>query len=43
MDKLTHEFLKFVVSRQGQEIVARDGYFPLPASISKEVMAEIGD
>jgi phosphate transport system substrate-binding protein len=39
MDKLTSEFLKFVVSRQGQEIVVKDGYFPLPASISEEVIA----
>jgi phosphate transport system substrate-binding protein len=41
MDKLTHEFLKYVVSRQGQEVVARDGYFPLPAAISEEVLAEL--
>ena len=41
MDKLTQEFLKFVVSKQGQEIVAKDGYFPLPAAISKEVLAEL--
>jgi phosphate transport system substrate-binding protein len=41
MDKLTKEFLKFVVSKQGQEIVAKDGYFPLPASVSEEVVAEL--
>jgi phosphate transport system substrate-binding protein len=27
MDRLTYEFLRFINSRQGQEIVARDGFF----------------
>ena len=31
MDKLTSEFLKFVLSKPGQEVVVKDGYFPLPA------------
>lgn len=43
MDKLTKEFLKFVVSKQGQEIVAKDGYFPLPAAVTAEVLAELAD
>lgn len=43
MDKLTQEFLKFVVSKQGQEIVAKDGYFPLPAPVSEEVLAELAN
>ncbi len=30
MDRLTHEFIRFINSRQGQEIVVRDGFFPLP-------------
>ena len=37
MDKLTAEFLRFVLSRQGQEVVVKDGYFPLPEVISDEV------
>jgi len=37
MDKLTAEFLRFVLSRQGQEVVVKDGYFPLPSSIAEEV------
>lgn len=36
-DKLTSEFLKFVVSKEGQEIVVKDGYFPVPAEVAKEV------
>ena len=29
LDPLTLEFLKFALSKQGQEIVAKDGFFPL--------------
>ncbi len=39
MDKLTAEFLKFVLSKQGQEVVAKDGYFPMPNSLCEEVKA----
>lgn len=34
-DKLTAEFLKFALSKEGQEIVLKDGYFPLPATIKQ--------
>ena len=37
LDKLTGEFLRFVLSRPGQEVVVKDGYFPLPA---KAALAE---
>jgi len=30
LDPLTSEFLKFVLSKEGQEVVVKDGYFPLP-------------
>ncbi len=30
LDKLTAEFIRFVESREGQETVVKDGYFPLP-------------
>jgi phosphate transport system substrate-binding protein len=36
LDKLTGEFIKFVASKQGQDIVVKDGYFPLPATIAAE-------
>ena len=39
LDKLTQEFLKFVLSEEGQEIVVKDGYFPLPASVTEETIA----
>jgi phosphate transport system substrate-binding protein len=38
LDKLTGEFLKFVVSKEGQEVVAMDGYIPLSAGMSKEMI-----
>lgn len=41
MDKLTKEFLNFVLSRQGQEVVVKDGYFPMPASLCEEVKASL--
>ncbi|GAB4242873.1 MAG: phosphate ABC transporter substrate-binding protein PstS [Candidatus Methylacidiphilales bacterium] len=33
-DTLTAEFMKFILSKQGQEVVVKDGYFPIPASLS---------
>ena len=36
LDKLTQEFINFVLSKEGQEIVAKDGYYPLPASVVKQ-------
>ncbi len=41
LDTLTYEFLRFALSKQGQEIVARDGFFPLPASAVRQVLAEL--
>jgi phosphate transport system substrate-binding protein len=41
LDTLTREFLKFVLSKQGQEIVVKDGYYPLPATIAKQYIAEL--
>src|SRR5690606_3630459 len=36
MDPLTHEFVKLVMSKEGQEVVIKDGYFPIPASVATE-------
>jgi phosphate transport system substrate-binding protein len=41
MDKLTSEFITFVLSKQGQEIVIKDGYFPLPADVADEGRASL--
>jgi len=41
LDPLTREFVKLVLSREGQEVVIKDGYFPIPASIAKEELNKI--
>ncbi len=41
LDPLVHEFLKLVLSRQGQEVVVKDGYFPLPAKVEQEESARL--
>ncbi len=38
---LEREFIKMVLSKQGQEIVIKDGYIPLPASVVAKKLAEI--
>jgi phosphate transport system substrate-binding protein len=38
---LEREFLRFVLSKQGQQIVLKDGYIALPSDIEKKSMAEI--
>jgi len=35
LDKLTAEFIKFALSKQGQEIVIKDGYFAMPGKAAK--------
>ena len=41
MDKLTSEFITFILSKQGQEITIKDGYYPLPADVSVEGRASL--
>lgn len=36
---LEAEFVKLILSQSGQQLVARDGYIPLPASVVKQVLA----
>ncbi|MBU0664027.1 MAG: phosphate ABC transporter substrate-binding protein [Proteobacteria bacterium] len=38
---VTAEFLKFVLSREGQEIVVKDGYLPLPAEVVEKELAKL--
>ena len=42
LDPLRLEFLKYVLSRQGQRTVIKDGYLPLPASKVAELRGRIG-
>ena len=41
LDPLTREFVKLVLSKEGQEVVIKDGYFPIPASIVREELNKI--
>ena len=38
---LEREFIKLVYSAQGQAVVAKDGYIPLPASVVNRIQAEL--
>ena len=41
LDPLVKEYVKLILSREGQEVVLKDGYLPLPASIVKEELAKL--
>jgi phosphate transport system substrate-binding protein len=41
LDPLTREFTKVMLSRDGQEVVVKDGYFPIPATIAREELNKI--
>ena len=38
---LEREFVKLVLSKQGQEVVVKDGYIPLPASVVEKIRAKL--
>jgi phosphate transport system substrate-binding protein len=40
-DKLVQEFIKYVESKEGQQIVVKDGYFPLPSALAAEEIAKV--
>ena len=41
MDPVTREFLRFVLSKQGQEIVLKDGFYPMSAAQVAEQLKKI--
>lgn len=41
LDPLVREFARFIFSKEGQEIVIKDGYYPLPASLIQEELAKL--
>jgi phosphate transport system substrate-binding protein len=41
LDPVTREFVRLILSKEGQEIVVKDGYFPIPAQIAKEELNKI--
>jgi phosphate transport system substrate-binding protein len=42
LDPLRREFIRYVLSKQGQEVVVKDGYFPVTASMAKKALQRIG-
>ncbi len=42
LDKLTTEFVKYIHSKAGQEVVVKDGYFPLTAQLVEQSKSELG-
>jgi phosphate transport system substrate-binding protein len=41
LEPLAREFVRLVLSREGQSDVVKDGYFPIPASVAREEMNKI--
>ncbi len=42
LSPLDAEFIKLVMSKQGQEVVVKDGYIPLPSKVVEKTMKELG-
>ncbi len=41
LDLLTLEFIKFILSRQGQLVVEKDGYYPMPAVLAAGIVEKL--
>ncbi|RMH22456.1 MAG: PstS family phosphate ABC transporter substrate-binding protein [Acidobacteria bacterium] len=42
LDPLRREFVKLILSREGQEVVVKDGYLPVSYEIAKKTLASVG-
>ena len=42
LDPLRRDFLKYIFSRQGQEAVIKDGYFPVNAKVANAALKAVG-
>ena len=42
LSPLEAEFIRLVMSQQGQEVVVKDGYVPVPASVAEKTLKELG-
>jgi phosphate transport system substrate-binding protein len=38
---VVREYCKLIYSKEGQEVVLKDGYLPLPAEIAKQELAKL--
>ena len=43
LDPMVREFCRFIFSREGQQIVIKDGYMPVPYAVIGEELAKLGD
>jgi phosphate transport system substrate-binding protein len=41
LDPVVKEFCKLIFSKEGQEVVIKDGYLPLPAEVAKQELAKL--
>jgi phosphate transport system substrate-binding protein len=42
LQPLEREFVRMMLSKQGQEVVAKDGYIPLPAAMAAKTLKDLG-
>jgi phosphate transport system substrate-binding protein len=42
LDPLRGEFIKYALSKQGQEVVVKDGYFPITAKMAEKALKDAG-
>jgi len=42
LDPLRREFIRYIFSKQGQQDVIKDGYYPVPATIATEQLKSVG-
>ncbi len=43
LDPLVAQFVRYVLSREGQETGVKDGYLPLPAKIAGQERGAVGN
>ncbi len=41
LNPLEREFFKMVLSKQGQEVVVKDGFVPMPAAMANKILADL--
>ena len=41
LDPMVREYLKLILSKQGQEVVIKDGYIPLPADVVAKALSRV--
>jgi phosphate transport system substrate-binding protein len=42
LDPLRREFIRYIFSRQGQQVVLKDGYYPVSAELAREALTQVG-